>query len=231
MNSFSIDIFSDPPNSSNSSNSSNSLLAFRPESSSLSAPKLMPLTNDERFNQNRLINGKTKYEEENTIIKSLEEEIVTMKHKMSFVYEKDEEIGKLKEEIATLKKQNEEIKGYIDEVQKLRIDNKQLSEDLEIANLRSTNVQTLISENKLLKEKISNLSNKDIIDEIEEIEDIQTDEMIQINVPQLREVLLKRLKNKQEEHINSLINTYGFNKRSQVKRSIMEKMLEQAIHL
>ena len=54
---------------------------------------------DKRFEQNRLLNGKTKYEETNTIIRSLEEEIVSNKHKSSFVYEKDEEIGKLKEKI------------------------------------------------------------------------------------------------------------------------------------
>ena len=51
------------------------------------------------FQTDILINGKTKYEEENTIIKSLEEEIVSMKHKLSFVYEKDEEIAKLKGKI------------------------------------------------------------------------------------------------------------------------------------
>ena len=61
---------------------------------------------EDRFQQNALLNGKTKYEESNTIIQSLEEEIVRMKHKMSFVYEKDEEIAKLKDETHQLKKKN-----------------------------------------------------------------------------------------------------------------------------
>ena len=68
---------------------------------SILAKDLLPLHNkkDDRFQTDILINGKTHFEETNTIIKSLEEEIVTMKHKLSFVYEKDEEIGKLKEQI------------------------------------------------------------------------------------------------------------------------------------
>ena len=68
MNTFSINIFDDSDKPSNSSQSSqpDPLLAFRPESTSLNAPDLLPLHNnpDERFRQNRLINGKTKYEED-----------------------------------------------------------------------------------------------------------------------------------------------------------------------
>lgn len=232
MNTFSINIFDDEPKS------SDPLITFRPENTSLSPPELLPLNNnpDERFQQNRLFNGKTKYEEDNTIIKSLEEEIVNMKHKLSFVFEKDEEIGKLKEEVRDLKKQNSELQGYVSEVQKLRFENKQLNDDLEIYKLQATNTKALESENSLLKEKITIISNKKIIDEVETIEDIERDDLIEdeiinINVPQLKSVLLSRLKNKQEQHIDSLISTYGFNKQNQVKRSIMEKMLEQAIHL
>lgn len=231
MNTFSINIFDDTPSS------SDNIINFRPESTSLNAPDLMPLNNntDERFQQNRIINGKTKYEEENTIIKSLEEEIINMKHKLSFVYEKDEEIGKLKEEIRVLKKNESELSGYMSEVQTLRSENKQLKSDLELANIRIMNIETLNSENKLLKDKLNTIStkeeSKEIIDEVEDIEEIERDEMIQVNIPQLKNVLLNRLKNKQEEHIDTLISTYGFNKQRQVKRSIMEKMLEQAIHL
>ena len=53
---------------------------FRPTSTSISAPDLLPLNNnstDFRFKQNQLING-TQFEQSNTIIKSLEEEIVTI---------------------------------------------------------------------------------------------------------------------------------------------------------
>ena len=55
--------------------------------------------------------------------------------------------------------------------------------------------------------------------------------MIDINVPHLREVLTNRLKAKQTEHIESLIESYGLRRTNQVKKSVMEKMLEEAIHI
>jgi len=57
------------------------------------------------------------------------------------------------------------------------------------------------------------------------------EEMIDINIPQLRQVLSRRLKDKQSQHIEKLINSYGLKKKNKVKKSIMEKMLEEAIHL
>ena len=85
-----------------------------------------------RFQQNVLLNGKTKYEETNTIIKSLEEEIVSLKYKMSFIYQKDEEIGTLKETIQNLIKENKELDSYSKEVIVLRLENKMLKEELEM---------------------------------------------------------------------------------------------------
>ena len=55
--------------------------------------------------------------------------------------------------------------------------------------------------------------------------------MIDINVPHLREVLTNRLKTKQMEHIETLIDSYGLRRTNQVKKSVMEEMLEQAIHI
>lgn len=267
MSSFSIDIF-DNDNSNNSLVESTTInssinpsfnhnigestnkLNFRPESSTISAPDLLPVTsNDERFKQNQLINGKTRYEQENTIIKSLEEEIVNMKHKMSFVYEKDEEIGKLNEEIISLKKQLADYINYSEEVVSLRSENNKLNEQiLELNNelkqekesesdgskelikqlndkIKQLNDKIVLLENQL-KDKtttVSTVAKNDIIEEI--------DEMIDINVPHLREVLTNRLKAKQTEHIESLIESYGLRRTNQVKKSVMEKMLEEAIHI
>jgi hypothetical protein len=238
MNTFSINIFDDSDKPSNSSQS-DPLLAFRPESTSLNAPDLLPLHNnpDERFRQNRLINGKTKYEEDNTIIKSLEEEIVSMKHKLSFIYEKDEEIAKLKDQVNTLKKQNTELQSGSEAAIKLRIEKKRLEDELDLLRVQSTTSVKLSSENKLLTEKLNELTKKDgdvttgdgDVPTDEEVEDI--DVMINVNVHHLRRTLLNRLKDKQSDHIETLINTYGLKRKNQVKRSVMERMLGEAIHL
>ena len=278
MSSFSIDIFNESdkqqslsdsntmPNSSfnptfNSSiGSSSNRMDFRPTSTSISAPDLLPLNNDStdaRFKQNQLINGKTQFEQSNTIIKSLEEEIVTMKHKLSFVYEKDEEISKLKDENMKYKKEISELKVSSEEVVKLRLENNQLN-DLISENRKQLN--HLVTENTELKQQNSNLSkqiesssnslkilekdevnidnkvesnkvesNKVESNKVEEIEEIE--ELIDINVHHLRNVLFTRLKEKQMHHIEGLINSYGLKRTNKIKKSVMEKMLEEAIHL
>lgn len=250
MSSFSIDIFSDTEqtNSLDSSTTLNTpttdpLMNFRPQSTSLNAPDLLPLHNnpDNRFEQNRLLNGKTKYEETNTIIQSLEEEIVSMKHKLSFVYEKDEEIGKLKETVNELKKQVTDLESSTQELVKMRLENNQLQTELMELKHTRLELEKLSSENKLLREKLKSIDSdesKQVIDDIQEIEELsitdeieEIDEMINVNIHQLRQVLLNRLKDKQISHIESLINTYGLKRKNQVKRSIMERMLEEAIHL
>ena len=250
MSSFSIDIFSntEPTNNLNTPNTldtppTDPLMNFRPQSTSLNAPELLPLHNnqDKRFVQNRLLNGKTKYEETNTIIKSLEEEIVSMKHKLSFVYEKDEEIGKLKEKVNELKKQVTDLESSTQELVKMRLENKQLQNELMELKQTRLELEKLSSENKLLREKLKSIDSdesKQVLDDIQEVEEVsitdeieEIDEMINVNIHQLRRVLLNRLKDKQISHIESLINTYGLKRKNQVKRSVMERMLEEAIHL
>ena len=162
MSSFTIDIFGEndavnvssiPTFNHNIGVSSNSL-TVRPESSTMSAPDLLPLNNnDERFKQNQLINGKTQYEQDNTIIKSLEEEIVNMKQKLSFVYEKDEEIANLTDETLSLKKQLSETLSYSEEASKLRLENNRLSDD--IYSLQTKIKQTYDS-NELITNELKN---------------------------------------------------------------------------
>jgi len=215
------------------------------------AKDLLPLHNkkDDRFQTDVLINGKTHFEETNTIIKSLEEEIVTMKHKLSFVYEKDEEIGKLKEQINQLKKDNKELQSSSQALAKLRIEHKQVRDQLDIVSMKSHNNDKLLSENRLLRNKLKDLSKDkdDVTDDtdslfIEEIDtfdtfdtfdndDNESEEMMDINISQLRSVLCKRLRDKQTQHIDNLIESYDLKKKNKVKKSIMEKMLEEAIHL
>ena len=250
MSSFSIDIFSNTEPSNNldtpttlDAPTTDPLMNFRPQSTSLNAPELLPLHNnqDKRFEQNRLLNGKTKYEETNTIIKSLEEEIVSMKHKLSFVYEKDEEIGKLKEKVNELKKQVTDLESSTQELVKMRLENKQLQNELMELKQTRLELEKLSSENKLLREKLKSIDSdesKQVLDDIQEVEEVsitdeieEIDEMINVNIHQLRRVLLNRLKDKQISHIESLINTYGLKRKNQVKRSVMERMLEEAIHL
>jgi len=212
---------------------------------SVLANDLLPLHNkkDDRFQTDIQLNGKTRFEETNTIIKSLEEEIVSMKHKLSFVYEKDTEIGKLKELVNGLKKDNKELQRSSQESTKLRIENKQLKDQLDLVSMKDNQNDKLISENRLLKDRLKEVTKED--NSITDITDVLSDsdegagagadsleeEMMDINIPQLRKVLLTRLKDKQTEHIENLINSYNLRKMNKVKKSVLERMLEEAIHL
>ena len=209
--------------------------------SSTLARDLLPLHNkkDDRFQTDVQLNGKTRFEEKNTIIKSLEEEIVNMKHKLSFVYEKDEEIGKLKGTVNDLKKEIKELQSYSSECMKLRHENKNLKEQLDIQSMNKNTNDKLESENKNLKDKIKELTNEDntitdITEFISDDDDLSyesDEELMDVNVPQLRSVLFRRLQDKQKQHIDNLINSYDLRRKNKVKKSVLEKMLEQAIHL
>ena len=155
------------------------------------------------------------------------------------IYEKDEEITRLKEQLNKLKKDIIVLESLSKDSSELRIKNKQLRDELDVLHLQNTSNNKLISENKLLKEKLKEISNDDDesflledIDNTEDIEDIdEVEEMIDINIPHLRSILTNRLKDKQSQHIDSLIIRYGLKKTNKVKRSIMDRMLEAAIHL
>jgi len=205
---------------------------------------LLPLHNKkgDRFQTDIQLNGKTRFEESNTIIKSLEEEIVNMKHKLSFVYEKDEEIGKLKGTINDLKKDNKELQSYSSECMKLRLEVKQMKDQLDFQELQTNQQDKLMKENKLLKGKLKEFTKEDegehsitdittITDFLSDSEEEKEEELMDVNVPHLRKVLFSRLRNKQAHHIEGLINTYNLKNKNKIKKSILEKMLEQAIHL
>ena len=214
---------------------------------SVLARDLLPLHNkkDDRFQTDIQLNGKTRFEEKNTIISSLEEEIVSMKHKLSFVYEKDTEIGKLKEIVNDLKKENKELLSSSNECVKLRLEVKQLKDKIDFQDLQTNQTDKLIKENNLLKVKLKELTKDDnsSLTKITDItdftdfisdsdgDDYDTEELMDVNVPHLRSVLFKRLRDKQAHHIESLINSYNLKKKNKIKKSVLERMLEQAIHL
>ena len=81
------------------------------------------------------------------------------------------------------------------------------------------------------KEEESEHSITDITDFLSDSEEDKEEELMDVNVPHLRKVLFNRLRDKQAHHIEGLINTYNLKKKNKIKKSVLEKLLEQAIHL
>lgn len=207
-----------------------------------------------RFETDIMLNGKTKFQDSNTIINSLQDEILTLKEKMKFVYEKDEEIQKLKYEIDKMSKEASELASNRQELFRLKEENRSLRDEVEKGRGNEMKLSRLESENMMLKEKLKdsldslekdNTSEKEDIDkrilfeeddklqiEIKEerVEEIK-DDLIHINIYNLKNVLANRLKSTHERHIDNLIQQYKIENNSKISKSIMEKMLKEAIHL
>lgn len=211
-----------------------------------------------RFETDIMLNGKTKFQDSNTIINSLQDEILTLKEKMKFVYEKDEEIQKLKYEIDKMSKEASELASNRQELFRLKEENRSLRDEVEKGRGNEMKISRLESENTMLKEKL-----KDSLDSLEkdntlEKEDVKyeadkgilleeddklqieikeerveeiKDDLIHINIYNLKNVLAKRLKSTHERHIDNLIQQYKIENNSKISKSIMEKMLKEAIHL
>ena len=220
----------------------------------LSSKDLVPTkTHEDRFQTDIIINGKTNFEKDNTIISSLNDEIVSLKEKMRFVTEKDEKIHKLQLEITSLKKDNIDNNRIKEENNKYRVENKKLRDEADNIRIQLTRLHSLESENSNLKsklveyhkqledqkvekkekiqEKIEEFSIEEIVeDEGEKIEVVQ-EPLIPIDVNQLKDVLFNRLQTYHEKHIDELISIYDLHSKSEISKKTLEELLKQAIHM
>ena len=212
-----------------------------------------------RFETDIMLNGKTKFQDSNTIINSLQDELLSLKEKMKLVYEKDEEIQKLKYEIDKMSKEASELASNRQELFRLKEENRQLRDEIDRSRENAMKISRLEGENRMLKEKLSidyeendedndkdndkdngeNLGKRILFEEEdklqieikeEKVEEIK-DDLIQVNIFNLKNVLANRLKTTHERHIDNLIQQYNIENNSKISKGIMEKMLLEAIHL
>ena len=216
----------------------------------LSSKDLVPTkTHEDRFQTDIIINGKTNFEKDNTIISSLNDEIVSLKEKMRFVTEKDEKIHKLQLEITSLKKDNIDNNRIKEENNKYRVENKKLRDEADNIRIQLTRLHSLESENSNLKsklveyhkqledqkvekkEKVEGFSIEEILEDEEETIEVVQEPLIPIDVNQLKDVLFNRLQTCHEKHIDELITTYDLHSKSKISKKTLEELLKQAIHM
>ena len=176
---------------------------------------------------NPIINYKETFKERNDRINSLNEEILKLKQKLKIIEEKDQQINELdiknKELIQNIEKSNKEIN-------ELKIKNKELIQELEKLNQQINEMIQLKNENNKLKEDKNLIQNQ--IKELKQNNNKkEKDNKIKINIVQLKEILINRLKTYHENHINELINKYDLNHKKEIDKSLMENILLKAIHL
>ena len=122
----------------------------------------------ERLQNTSYINTRESYDDSNKIINGLNEEILSLKRKMKFVFEKDKEIEKLKYKINELENAGKNMDSkYLNE----NIALKQLNESLTIKNKEYLDQ----IEASLFNERKENDNIQKYRDEIVELKDIISD--------------------------------------------------------
>ena len=169
----------------------------------------IPLRNNsmtDRFESDTFINHKESFETNNSRINSLNDEIRELKEKLKEIYQKDEKINLQKGEINDLNLQ----------IEKLTIMNKKLNEEIIQLKNENDNLKRQMNE-----EKQNN----------ETLKDEKINDTIQFDISKLKEVLCQKLKTYHEKHIDTLIENYDLQNKTEIDKEIMEKLLLEAIHI
>ena len=117
--------------------------------------------NMDRFQTDISLNGKTKYQDKDNLIHSLQEELSTMKYKMSFYFEKEKEIQELQKKIKSLEDEIKNVNKYKLLILKLKKTNDNISEHYKKLLLELHDYENIKKENTLMKDKIKELTVSD----------------------------------------------------------------------
>ena len=198
--------------------------------------------NYERLDSNIFLNKRENYDDSNKIINSLNEELLSLKRKMKFVYEKDKEIEKLKEKIIELERNNSNSnKTYKTENIALKQINKTLTEKnneylkeinqlINIETEGNKKLNMFKKENSLLKRELNIIKkNKETITNIDFDLEVKVKEKVRVDIRKLKNILSKKLENKTENKINELLNYYNIKNNEEIDKDIIEKLLKEII--
>ena len=196
----------------------------------------IPIRNNsiiDRNESNSFINHKESFETNNKRINSLNDEIRELKDKLKLIYEKDEKIYSQKCELEKLNSELENMNSFKNKNKILIDKNISLKAELDFLKIEISDHQKILDENILLKKKLIEIKKNDSEIESEEIietEGYQSDK-IKIDLPKIKSVLYTRLKTYHEKHIDTLIENYDLQNKTEINKEIMEKLLLEAIHI
>jgi len=204
----------------------------------------IPLRNNsmtDRFESDTFINHKESFEQNNSRINSMNDEIRELKDKLRVIYEKDEKIKSLRNELNEINSEVESLRPLQDKYRILSDENQSLKNNLDLLRIQEKNFHKMNDENILLKKKLiemtkekeyNNSDKLDKSDDLNELDNSTHDEnMISINIPELKLILNERLKSYHEKHIEKLIDDYELQDKNEIDETTMKKLLLESIHL
>lgn len=202
----------------------------------------------ERLQTTSYINKRENYDDSNKIINSLNEEILSLKRKMKFVFEKDKEIEKLKYKIIELEKKdkNTDNKYYNENIALKQLNESLKNKNIDYLNQIEDSLYTERKENDKIKEYIKEIDNfKDIVANLikentilkRKINTMETDldtidfdiepkltEAIVIDIEKFKKILDNKFKDKDYEKI---LIKYGINDKKSINKNMMNDIIKE----
>tara|TARA_B100000902_G_C26994625_1_gene756798 strand:+ start:83 stop:784 length:702 start_codon:yes stop_codon:yes gene_type:complete len=211
--------------------------------------------NYERLQNNIYLNKRESYDDSNKLINSLNEELLSLKRKMKFVYEKDEEIQKLKNKINEYERENansdskfktentalkltlssleEKNKEYLQRIDELIMDEKLENNNFELYKKENDKLK---KDNSLLKRELNLLKRKKSVDnDLDDVTDIDFDvdvkvkEKVKVDIQKLKKILSKKLENKRDNKIEELLKRYNIKDQREIDKNIIEELIRKII--
>lgn len=215
--------------------------AYNPDQYNKKQDSNKPLNNSPtiaRFESDLFINKKDEFETNNSKINKLNDEIISLKTKLKVIYEKDTEIQELQNELQELKinlqQKENEISSNSNELNQLKSQYILLKKENDQYQIDLMNLESLQTRNKILQDKIIELSSKlDHSSSTSITDDDQTisGNDIKINIDQIKKILNNRLKTYHEEHIQKLIDEYELSQKEYISKDTLTELLNKAIHI
>lgn len=208
----------------------------------------------ERLQTTSYINTRESYDDSNKIINGLNEEILSLKRKMKFVFEKDKEIEKLKYKInelenvgknvdskylnenIALKQLNESLttknKEYLDQIE-MSLFNEREENDMiqkyrdEIIELKDI-IANLTKENTILKREQNRKDNfnKDL-DTIDFGIEPKYDEKINVDIEKFKSILKKKFRNKNYDKILVKYGLHDNDSKTKISKNMMNDIIKE----
>ena len=179
--------------------------------------------NSNRLISNISVNKKESFDDQNKTINSLNEQILDLKRKMTFVTEKDKEIQQLKDKNKELKNEN----AILD--QQIKDNNLKLNDNNEL----NDEIKELQKENSLLRRELHQLKNKKEEIDVEETIDFDVEvkvvEKVKVDINKLKQLIHSKLKNKQDKKVNELLNKHNITNNKEVDKDIISSLIKSLI--
>lgn len=159
---------------------------------------------------NVAINNKQSFDEGNTTINRLNEEILQLKRKTQYVDIKDRQISKLESQVESLKSENQTKNNEIIELKK-QLDTFQ---DLSL-NIDSNKLE---QENIILKNKLKKLNNNRY-----------KEQRIILNIERVKKIIEIKSGYRQDDKVNFVINKYKLKNNDYIDRSLLSKIIQEIL--